>query len=327
MAFLIKKLEYMNITKKVAVCSRSFSKNQILRKELEDKYTNIRFNDEGLSLHGESLVKFLQGVTHAITALEIIDNDVLSKLPELKVISKYGVGLDMINMQAMQNHNVKLGWTGGVNRRSVSELVISFAIALLRHVPASHREVLSGTWRQHVGGHLSGRTVGIIGCGHVGKDLVKMLQPFGCPILVNDIKNYDDFYKQYNIKSVGKEELLARSDVVTLHTPLDDSTKNMLTSKMLSLMKSKAILINVARGGLLDEDALKKMLINGRLGGAALDVFSIEPPRDKELLELPNFIVTPHIGGSANEAIIAMGRAAIDGLVDNISPSIIMDNK
>jgi len=115
--------------------------------------------------------------------------------------------------------------------------------------------------------------------------------------------------------------------VVTLHTPLDDSTKNMLTSKMLSLMKSKAILINVARGGLLDEDALKKMLINGRLGGAALDVFSIEPPRDKELLELPNFIVTPHIGGSANEAIIAMGRAAIDGLVDNISPSIIMDNK
>ena len=327
MAFLIKKLEYMNITKKVAVCSRSFSKNQILRKELEDKYTNIRFNDEGLSLHGESLVKFLQGVTHAITALEIIDNDVLSKLPELKVISKYGVGLDMINMQAMQKHSVKLGWTGGVNRRSVSELVISFAIALLRHVPASHREVLSGTWRQRVGGHLSGRTVGIIGCGHVGKDLVKMLQPFGCPILVNDIKNYDDFYKQYNIKSVGKEELLARSDVVTLHTPLDDSTKNMLTSKMLSLMKSKAILINVARGGLLDEDALKKMLINGRLGGAALDVFSIEPPRDKELLELPNFIVTPHIGGSANEAIIAMGRAAIDGLVDNISPSIIMDNK
>ena len=238
----------------------------------------------------------------------------MSKLPELKVVSKFGVGLDMIDRQAMHKHSVKLGWTGGVNRRSVSELVISFAIALLRHVPASHREVLSGTWRQHIGGYLSGRTVGIIGCGYVGKDLVKMLQPFECPILVNDIKNYDNFYKQYNVKTVDKDELLAMSDIVTLHTPLDDSTRNMLTSERLSLMKSDAILINVARGGLLDEKALKHMLINGKLGGAALDVFSIEPPQDEELLKLSNFIVTPHIGGSASEAIMAMGRAAIDGL-------------
>jgi D-3-phosphoglycerate dehydrogenase len=217
----------------------------------------------------------------------------------------------------MKNHNVKLGWTGGVNRRSVSELVISFAIALLRHVPASHREVLSGTWRQHIGGHLSGRTVGIIGCGYVGKDLIKMLQPFDCPILVNDIQMYDDFYKQYNIKVVEKEELLTNSDIVTLHVPLDDSTRNMLSAEHLSLMKPDAILINIARGGLLDEDALKQMLMNGKLGGAALDVFAIEPPTDQELLELPNFLVTPHIGGSAYEAILAMGIAAIDGLDNN----------
>jgi phosphoglycerate dehydrogenase-like enzyme len=113
---------------------------------------------------------------------------------------------------------------------------------------------------------------------------------------------------------VGKEELLAKSDIVTLHTPLDNSTKNMLTAERLSLMKSDAILVNVARGGLLDEYALKEMLINGRLGGAALDVFATEPPKDKELLKLKNFIVTPHIGGSSNEAIMAMGNAAIYGL-------------
>jgi phosphoglycerate dehydrogenase-like enzyme len=300
--------------KKIAVCSRSFSKNKILRRELEVKYKNIRFNDEGLNLKGESLVEFLQGSTHAIIALEKIDDDVLSKLHKLKVISKYGVGLDMIDMQAMQKHNIKLGWTGGVNRRSVSELVISFAIDLLRHVSASHREVLDGTWRQHVGGHLSGRTVGIIGCGYVGKDLVKLLQPFECSILVNDIENYSDFYKKYHIEPVDKNELLARSDIVTLHTPLDDSTRNMLTAERLSLMKDDAILINVARGNLLDENVLKKMLLSGKLGGAALDVFSIEPPEDKELLELPNLIVTPHIGGSSNEAIMEMGRAAIEGI-------------
>jgi phosphoglycerate dehydrogenase-like enzyme len=299
---------------KIAVTSRSFSKNRILREELLQKYKNVKFNDNGLKLRGDLLVDFLKHCQKAITALEIIDDNILSKLPELKVISKYGVGLDMIDMQAMQKHNVKLGWTGGVNRRSVSELVISFAIALLRHVPASHREVLSGTWKQHIGRNLSGRTVGIIGCGFVGKDLVKMLQPFECPILVNDVINYDDFFKQYNIKEVEKEELLAKSDIVTLHIPLDDSTRNLLTAEKLSLMKSDAILINTARGDLLDEKALKNMLMNGELGGAALDVFSIEPPEDQELLELANFIVTPHIGGSANESIMAMGRAAIVGL-------------
>jgi len=137
------------------------------------------------------------------------------------------------------------------------------------------------------------------------------------PILVNDIQMYDDFYKQYNIKVVEKEELLTNSDIVTLHVPLDDSTRNMLSAEHLSLMKPDAILINIARGGLLDEDALKQMLMNGKLGGAALDVFAIEPPTDQELLELPNFLVTPHIGGSAYEAILAMGIAAIDGLDNN----------
>jgi D-3-phosphoglycerate dehydrogenase len=303
-----------NKIEKIAVCSRSFSKDSILRTELLKKYQNVTFNDEGKKLYGKSLVEFLKGHQKAIVALEKIDAVLLKQLPELNIISKYGVGLDMIDMQAMKKYEVKLGWTGGVNSRSVSELVISFAIALLRHVPASHREVLSGTWRQHIGGHLSGRTVGIIGCGFVGKDLIKLLQPFDCQILVNDIQNYDAFYKQYNIKAVEKEELLTNSDIVTLHTPLDDSTRNMLNSDMLALMKSDSILINAARGGLVDEVALKRMLINKTLAAAALDVFTIEPPKDKELLELSNFIVTPHIGGSAKEAILAMGRASIEGL-------------
>jgi D-3-phosphoglycerate dehydrogenase len=304
----------MNTIEKIAVCSRSFSRNQVLRRELLDRYKNVTFNDDGLQLQGDNLIKFLKGHQKAITALEIIDDYVLSQLPELNVISKYGVGTDMIDMIAMGKYGKNFGWTGGVNKRSVSELVISFAIALLRHVPASHREILSGTWRQHVGGHLSGRTVGVIGCGHIGKDLIKLLQPFECSILVNDIRNYEDFYNKYNIKDVEKEELLERADIVTLHVPLDQSTQNMLSNKRLALMKKSAILINVARGGLVDEIALKNMLLNNCLAGAAFDVFLVEPPQDKELLSLPNFLVTPHIGGSAQEAILAMGRAAIEGL-------------
>jgi D-3-phosphoglycerate dehydrogenase len=303
----------------VAVSSRSFSKNKVLREKLLAKYSRVTFNDKGLKLEGNALVNFLSGHKKAITALEEIDENLLSQLPELKVISKYGVGIDMIDTDAMQKYGVRLGWTGGVNRRAVSELVISFAISLLRHVPKAHREILSGTWRQHIGGNLSGRTFGIIGCGFVGKDLVKLLEPYGCRILVNDIKNYTGFYKQHNIEAVGKEELLEKADIISLHVPLDDTTKNMLTSQRLALMKPSAILINIARGGLLDENALKNMLKNGKLAGAALDVFATEPPNDYELLELPNFIATSHIGGSSEEAIIAMGIAAIDGLDNNFT--------
>jgi len=312
----------MNSTVKVAVCSRSFSNNPILRAELLERYEQVTFNDAGLQLKGDSLVEFLRRHDKAITALETIDESVLSCLPELQVISKYGVGLDMIDMAAMRAHGKRLGWTGGVNRRSVSELVISFAIALLRHVPAAYREVLSGTWRQHVGGYLTGRTVGIIGCGHIGKDLVGLLHAFDCPILVNDIRDYPDFYAAHGVEAVSLETLLLRSDIVTLHVPLDESTCGMLDAQLLALLKPTAVLINAARGGLIDEVELKKMLQDKRLAAAAFDVFAVEPPQDMELLSLPNFLVTPHIGGSAHEAILAMGRAAINGLDENDIPHL-----
>lgn len=312
----------MNTTDRVAVCSRSFSRNAVLRTALLERYAHVTFNEAGRQLEGDDLVEFLRGHDKAITALERIDDYVLSRLPELKAIGKYGVGLDMIDMAAMRAHGKRLGWTGGVNRRSVSELVIAFAITMLRHVPAASREVLSGTWRQHVGGELSGRTVGIIGCGHVGKDLVQLLQPFGCTILVNDIRDYPNFYEAHGIKPVVLEELLAQSDVVTLHVPLDESTRGMLDKRRLELMKQTAVLLNASRGGLVDEGALKQMLLDKRLAAAAFDVFAVEPPVDKELLSLPNFLATPHIGGSAAEAILAMGRAAIDGLDVNQLPEV-----
>lgn len=309
-------------TVKVAVCSRSFSRNAILRAELLARYPNATFNDAGVRLEGDALVSFLRGHEKAIMALERIDDDVLSRLPDLKVIGKYGVGLDRIDLDAMRRHGTRLGWTSGVNRRSVSELTLAFAIAMLRHVPSANREVLSGAWRQHEGGLLTGRTVGIVGCGHVGKDLVRLLQPFGCSILVNDIRHYSDFYAEFAITTVGLEELLSRSDVVTLHVPLDDSTRGMLTADRLALMKATAILVNVARGGLVDEAALKRALVAGRPAAAAFDVFDDEPPQDRDLVNLPNFLATPHIGGSAEESILAMGRAAIDGLDINDIPAV-----
>ena len=318
-------MDILNTKNKVAVCSRSFSRNQELRDCLLSRYQNVSFNDKGLNFSGENLVNFLYGHDKAIIALEVIDEAILSQLPDLKVIGKYGVGLDMIDIKAMRKYGVNLGWTGGVNKRSVSELVISFAIALLRLVPAAHREVLTGTWRQHVGTQLSGKTIGIIGCGHIGKDLVQLLQNFDCHILVNDIKNYPKFYEEFNIEPVDLKRLLTSSDIVTLHTPLNSSTQNILNAKRLNMMKPTAILINTARGGLVDELALKKMLMDKTIAAAAFDVFVDEPPKDYELIELSNFLVTPHIGGSTKESILAMGKAAIDGLDNYKIPEISFD--
>jgi len=305
----------------IAVTSRSFCRNPLLRAELLEKYSIVRFNDEGVSLSDDKLIEFCRGREKVITALERIDDDFLSALPELKVVSKYGVGTDMLDIDAMIHHGVRLGWTGGVNRRSVSELVIAFSIALLRHFGPAIEETSKGIWQNRVGGCISGRTFGIIGCGNIGKDLVRILRAFDCEILANDILDFPDFYSQYQVRPVQLEELLQTAEIVTLHVPLDESTRNLLSNERLALMKSKSILINAARGGIVDEKALKMMLQNDRLAGAAFDVFATEPPDDLELLRLPNFLCTPHIGGSSEEAILAMGRAAIEGLDKNEIPS------
>ena len=309
-----------NETSKVAVCSRSFSKNETLKSELLSRYSNVTFNETGLQLEGDALIKFLSGHDKAITALEKIDDYILSHLPELKVIGKYGVGVDMIDMNAMRKHKIHLGWKGGVNKRSASELALCLMLMMLRHVPQSNSDIRSGVWKQHVGELLTNKTVGIIGCGNIGKDLVALLKPFSCKILVNDVKDYTGFYIDNSIEPVELKELMKRSDVVTIHTPLDESTNNLISKEHISLMKSSAILINVARGGLIDEAAVKKALDSGKLAAAAFDVFQVEPPHDNELINLSNFYCTSHIGGSAAEAILAMGRAAIDGLDDNYIP-------
>ena len=304
----------------VAVTSRSFSRHPELRALVLARYSDAKFNDDGLSLQGKSLIEFLSGYEKAITALEVIDDSILSHLPNLKVISKFGVGLDMIDLHALKKYGVKLDWSGGVNKRSVSELVVSFAIALLHRAVFANSEVKKGKWYQPKGFQLSNCTFGIIGFGHIGKDLVKLLKPFDCKILAHDIRNFKEFYKKNKVKSVGIEELIKKSDVVTLHLPLNESTKNFMNEERLQMLKSNAILINLARGGLIDEDVLKKMVLEKRIAGAALDVFEIEPPIDKELLTMDNVLITPHIGGSTEEAILAMGVAAIDGLDNAKNP-------
>lgn len=296
----------------VAVTSRSFSRHEILRAELQERYERVTFNDEGVSLGGDDLVAFLAGHPLAITALERIDELVLARLPELRAISKVGVGIDMLDLDAMERHGVRLAWSQGTNSRSVSELTLAFMLALLRHLPTVTRLVRDGEWRQVQGRTLTGQTVGIIGFGHVGRDLAALLSAFSCRVLAYDIAPLEDLPP--HVEQSSLESLLAASEIVTLHTVLSDDTRNLLDGKQMRAMRRGALLINTSRGGLVDEQALLEALSSGHLGGAALDVFSVEPPLDSPLLGLDQVIATPHIGGSTAEAVLAMGRAAIAGL-------------
>jgi D-3-phosphoglycerate dehydrogenase len=299
---------------RIAVTSRSFSKHPILRAELLDRFHDVTFNDEGRSLRDDDLIAFLRGHERAITALERLDARLFDSLPELRVVSKYGVGVDMIDLDAMGQRGVLLGWTPGVNRRSVAELVVAAAIQLLHRVPASTADVHAGNWRQTVGRQLTGKVVGIIGCGHIGKEVARLMRAFDCTVLANDIVDYRDFYASNDVRPADLDDLLRTADVITIHVPFDDSTRNLLSRDALGKTKKGAVVINMARGGLIDENAVREMLQDGRLAGAAFDVFAEVPPTDRDLLAMPNFIPTPHIGGSSEEAILAMGRAAIDGL-------------
>jgi len=240
------------------------------------------------------------------------------------VIACCSVGVDHIDPAVLKRHNVRLGWIPGVNKLSVAELTVSLMINLLRKVSTFNLGLRAGEWpKSRLGLQLRGRTVGIHGCGNVGKEVVRLLQPFGTTVLACDRVDYSDFYRQYGVTRVSPEELWERAELLTIHLPKNSSTIGMYSGDVLDRLRPGVFLLNTARGEIVDEAALKERLESGRIAAAAFDVFSREPPATPllaELLKLPNFLGTPHIGGSAREAWEAMLRAGIRGITENAVP-------
>jgi len=301
----------------IGVTTVAFSKDKKLVEHIKSfGFKEVLTNVAGQRFTKDELIAFLSKCDVAIVGLDKIDESVVANTPKLKAISKYGVGLDNINFEDCKKYNIDILHTQGVNKRSVSEMVLGFMLSLFRNIYITSNLLKRGTWQKNGGTQLTGKTVGIIGVGHIGKDLISLLQPFGCNILVNDIINQDEYYQANNLKETSKEEIFKTADIVTVHTPLNDSTKYMINKDVLSTMKSTAFVINSARGGIVNQDDLKWALQNNIIAGAALDPYEVEPPEDKELITLPNLINTPHIGGNAQEAVEAMGTAAILNIIE-----------
>jgi len=304
----------MNNFVRIKVTSRSFSRHPILKEELITIFPNCVFNPDGPETGLQNLEYFLSDADGLILGLENIDRSIMEKNKNLKIIAKYGVGLDNIDLKAAEEFGIKIGWTGGVNKRSVSEQTLGFILGLNRNLFQSSNDLKSGLWNKQGGAQLTQKCIGIIGCGNIGSDLVKLLQPFDVKILINDLVEKKELIKTYQCEQVDLKKLLKESDIISLHTPLTEKTYHLVDSMFLNSMKNNAFLINTSRGKVVDQKALKNALMKKIIFGAALDVFESEPPVDLEFLGLPNLVVTPHIGGNAEEAVLGMGRSAISHL-------------
>jgi len=301
---------------KIVATSPSFSRNRNLQNEIFKYFPDAVLNTDGKKFSQDELIEYIKDANGIIVGLDNIDECVLSNCPNLKIISKYGVGLNNIDVQACKRRKVVIGWTGGVNKLSVAEMALGFMLMFARNLFMSTNELKSGIWNKSAGFQLSGKSIGIIGIGHTGKELVRLLKPFNCKIFANDVIDQTDYYKENAITETSKDEIFKTCDFVTINTPYNADTHNMVDINVLKSMKNSAYIINIARGGIINETDLKKALKNNIIAGAALDAYVKEPPSDQDLLELPNLICTPHIGGNAKEAVEAMGMSAIEHLKD-----------
>jgi D-3-phosphoglycerate dehydrogenase len=233
-----------------------------------------------------------------------VDAEAIAAAPHLQVIARAGVGLDNVDIKSATSAGVMVVNAPTSNIISAAELTVGHILSLARHIPAAHAALAQGQWKRsaYTGVELYEKTIGIIGLGRIGALITARLQAFGTNVVAYDPYITSARAQQLGVTLLSLEELLAQSDFVTIHMPRTPETTGMISDAQLALMKPTAFVVNVARGGLIDEDALHRALTAGTIAGAGLDVFVNEPPKESPLLGLSNIIVTPHLGASTDEA-------------------------
>ncbi len=285
------------------------------------KYPDAKCWDQKYLLAGDELIAFCKGYDAACIGLERFDDYVLSHLPELRILGMSTAGVDHLDPACCKKHAVRVGWIAGVNKVAVAEMTVSQMVNIVRDLYHLSEQTHHGHWPfRPTGIRLQGKTVGIHGCGNIGREVAKRLIPFGVRLIACDRVDISDFCAEYGIESVPPEELWARSDILTIHLPLNSSTRGLYTAEALDQMKPGSYFLNIARGNIVDEVALEARLKSGHLAAATMDVFAVEPAVGHPLLELENFIGTPHCGSATIEDRLAMAEAGIRALEVNSIP-------
>ena len=279
---------------------------------LEQSGCTVSLNPHGRTLTPEEARALLADVDGVIAGTEKLTRDVLAAAPRLKVVSRCGTGLDSVDLAAARDLGIRVFNTPDAHVDGVAELTLAGILDVLRHVSAGDRAIRAGQWHKPMGRLLRGKTVGIVGLGRVGKALVALLRPFGVSVLAHDPVEDRDFAAANGVGFTSLDAVLREADVVAVHAP--GGARAVLDAAAIARLKPGAVVVNTARGGLVDEDALADALEQGRLGGAFLDVFGSEPYRGR-LSAAPNAVLTPHIGAYAEECRQRMEYEAATNLM------------
>jgi D-3-phosphoglycerate dehydrogenase len=298
---------------RLLVTPTSYGKNDPrLKTELEALVGEVIYNPTGKPLTSAEVARLLPGMDGYIAGLDAIDADALQAADRLKVIARYGVGVDSVDLAAAQTKGIVVTNTPGANSVSVAELALGLMLALARQIPEAVEAVHKGKWPRYSGISLEGKVIGILGLGAIGKQLARRLTGFDCRILAFDPYADVAFAKENHVDLAPMEEVICQADFVSLHLPLLPETRGLVNEDFLSKMKKGSFLVNTSRGEAVDEAALLKALQSGHLKGAGLDAFTVEPPDPQNpLLAFPQVILTPHLGAQTDGATSNMGWFAM----------------
>jgi len=301
---------------KVLVTSRSFaSKNAEPIRLLEEHGFEVVRIVAGEKSVEEQVREQLPGAVGVIAGLDRYDRDLLEKCKDLKVISRYGVGYDKVDVAAARELGIAVTITPGANENSVADLAYALMLSACRNVAYSDRTLRAGAEKRPMGMEMWQKTIGVVGTGRIGKGVIRRAKGFEMKVLCYDVYPDEAFAKEQGAAYVPLDELLKQSDFISLHTPLTEKTRNMIGQRELKLMKPTAVLVNTARGGIVDEQALYEALKAGTIAAAGLDAMVFEPPVESPLLTLDNFVATSHFGGTTDDAVHKMSMMAVENLI------------
>ncbi len=304
---------------KVVVSTSSFGRHDAAPLDrLRTAGHEVTLNPHGRRLEPDEIREMLCEAEGLIAGTETLDRETLESAGALKVISRCGAGTDQVDLDSAKRLGIRVCRTSEAHVAAVAELTLGGILALLRHITTSDRQLRTGQWRKPMGRLLAGRTLGIVGLGRTGRRLVSLVRPFELRVLATDPRPDPGYAAAHAVEYTDLENLLRESDIVSLHLEYSPETHRLLDGSRLAVMKSDAVLVNCARGALVDEQALIAALAAERLAGAYLDVFE-EEPYSGALVEFDNVVLTPHIGSYAVESRVEMELEAVDQLLRGLS--------
>ena len=272
-------------------------------------------NPFGRKLTEDETITLGKDCVGIVAGVETLDSIVIDSLPNLKCISRVGIGMDGVDISYAENKGIKVLNTPNGPTRAVAELTLGLTLSLLRKIPNAHYDLKNRIWKKQTGNLLFEKKVGVLGLGRIGRMVAEMFRSLGNPVIGYDLYPDMDWAEKNNVEILSLEKLLNQCDIITIHIPGNSDGSPVLNQEELSCLKDGAFLVNVSRGGVINEDALYEMLTNEKLSAAALDVFSNEPYSGK-FCDLDNVILTPHIGSYAKEGKLKMEVDAVMNLIN-----------